>query len=254
METEIKNKLKQIEEQYKVKILYACETGSRAWGFPSPDSDYDVRIIYTHETDWYLSLSEGKDTLEMMANHGDLDITGWDIRKCLRLLWKSNGALLERIQSPIVYLEKEDIVSLFRENAEKCFSPIATMYHYLGMAKTSFAEVDEKESVKLKKLFYSLRATLACKWIMDKDSMPPIVFITMVNELNFDPKLKERIKQLIDLKSGKNESYIHPMEEDLNVFIKTQLNLAEEKANDLKGRKDISVDLDLFFKTVIKKY
>jgi uncharacterized protein len=254
METEIKNKLKQIEEQYKVKILYACETGSRAWGFPSPDSDYDVRIIYINEPDWYLSLSEGKDTIELMANDGDLDITGWDIRKCLRLLWKSNGALLERIQSPIVYLEKDGIVEAFREHAAKCFSPIATLYHYLGMAKTSFADVDELETIKLKKLFYSLRATLACKWILEKDSIPPIVFITMVDELNFDEGLKQKIRALIELKSGKNESYMHSKEYDLNRFIIEQLQIAEEKGKELKGTKDKEVDLDTFFKSVLKKY
>lgn len=253
MRTEIENKLKQIEEQYKVKVLYACETGSRAWGFPSPDSDYDVRMIYVHEQDWYLSLSEGKDTIEMMANDGDLDITGWDIRKCLRLLWKSNGALLERIQSPIVYRNTEGLIPMFSEHAEKCFAPIAAMYHYLGMAYTSFNEVENKENVKLKKLFYSLRATLACKWILDKDTIPPIVFARMVEELDFAPVLKERIKYLVELKSGKNESYIHNAEPELNSFIRTQLDLAEGKANELKGRKDKDVDLDLFFRMVLKE-
>ena len=253
MKVEIENKLRQIEEHYKVKVLYACETGSRAWGFPSPDSDYDVRMIYMHEPDWYLSLSEGKDTIEMMANDGDLDITGWDIRKCLRLLWKSNGALLERIQSPIVYRDSEGLIQMFREYAEKCFAPIATMHHYLGMACTSFNEVENKENVKLKKLFYSLRATLACKWIEDKKSIPPIVFATMVNELDFDPKLKERIKFLVELKSGENESYMHAAEPALNSFIRVQLDLSESKANELKGRKDKDVDLDLFFRKVLKE-
>ncbi len=252
MKTEIQNKLRQIEEHYKVKVLYACETGSRAWGFPSPDSDYDVRMIYMHEPDWYLSLSEGKDTIEMMANDGDLDITGWDIRKCLRLLWKSNGALLERMQSPIVYRDTEGLITMFREHADKCFAPIAAMHHYLGMAYTSFDEVENKENVKLKKLFYSLRATLACKWIVDKNDIPPIVFATMVNELDFDPRLKARITELVELKSGKNESYIHKAEPALNSFIRTQLDLAEGIANELKGRKDKDVDLDLFFRKVIK--
>lgn len=252
MKTEIQNKLKQIEEHYKVKVLYACETGSRAWGFPSPDSDYDVRMIYVHEPDWYLSLLEGKDTIEMMANDGDLDITGWDIRKCLRLLWKSNGALLERIQSPIVYRDTEGLIPMFREHADKCFAPIAAMHHYLGMAHTSFDEVENKENVKLKKLFYSLRATLACKWILDKGTIPPIVFATMVDELDFDSKLKQRIKELVELKSDKNESYMHTAEPALNSFIRAQLDVAESNADELKGRKDKDVDLDLFFRKVLK--
>ena len=103
MDKKIKKYLKNIEEKFDITILLACETGSRAWGFPSPDSDYDVRLIYKHKRDWYLSLAEEKDTIELMLDNNEIDISGWDIRKTLRLLWKSNPPLLERIQSPIIY-------------------------------------------------------------------------------------------------------------------------------------------------------
>ena len=99
----IKKYLTVLEKEKGIQILLACETGSRAWGFPSPDSDFDVRIIYKHPTDWYLSLTEEKDTLECFYENRDIDISGWDVRKCLRLLWKSNASMLERIQSPMVY-------------------------------------------------------------------------------------------------------------------------------------------------------
>jgi predicted nucleotidyltransferase len=254
MKEHILQQLREIEQTHSVNILYACETGSRAWGFPSPDSDYDVRMIYKHETDWYLSLGDKKDTIEMMLDNGDLDITGWDIKKCLKLMWKSNGALLERVQSPIVYHEEKNIASVLKNYSEKCFAPIAGMHHYLGMAKNSFADVEGKDEVKLKKLFYALRATLACKWIMDKETVPPIVFMTMVNELNFDESLKTRIKELIELKSGKNESYIHPAEKELNSFISEQLKLSVERFNSLPGRKERNVDLDSLFKTILKDY
>lgn len=254
MEQYIKDKLKDIEKKYSIKVLYACETGSRAWGFPSPDSDYDVRMIYMHEPDWYLTLSDKKDTIELMLDNGELDITGWDFKKCLKLLWKSNGALLERIQSPIIYHNTKGLSESFKDYAEKCFAPIATMHHYSGMAKNSFDDIIGQDKIKLKKLFYALRATLACKWILDKDSIPPIVFITMVNELNFDSKLKEKIKQLIELKSGKNESYVHPAETELNEFIISELKIADDKAPMLKGRKEKEVDLDSFFRTGLKTY
>lgn len=254
MEKYIQDKLKEIEKEKSVKILYACETGSRAWGFPSPDSDYDVRMIYMHEPDWYLTLSDKKDTIEMMLDNGELDITGWDFKKCLKLLWKSNGALLERIQSPIVYHNTDGLTSMFKNYADKCFVPIAAMHHYLGMAKNSFDEVEGKDEIKLKKLFYALRATLACKWIIEKDSIPPIVFITMVNELEFDNKLKERIKFLVDLKSGKNENYMHPQEKELATFIREQITVADEKANSLNGRKEKDVELDEFFRYGLKTY
>ena len=238
MKTRIENKLKEIEKEFKVKILYSCETGSRAWGFPSPDSDYDVRMIYRHDPDWYLTLSEKKDTIEFMSEDGELDITGWDIKKCLKLMWKSNGALLERVQSPIVYREEKNIAALLKEYSERCFAPVATMHHYLGMAKNSFADIEGKSEIKLKKLFYALRATLACKWILEKDSVPPIIFMTMLNELSFDTILKEKIVSLIELKSGKVESYIHPEEKELNQFIIQELEKAELAFEGLKGRKE----------------
>lgn len=252
MNTQIQEKLKDIESHYGVKILYACETGSRAWGFPSPDSDYDVRMIYAHDTDWYLSLSEKKDTIEFMSEDGELDITGWDIRKCLKLMWKSNGALLERVQSPILYREVPGIQDLLKNYSQRCFAPIAAMHHYLGMARNSFSDVEGKEDVKLKKLFYALRATLCCKWILEKDSVPPIVFAAMVDELSFDESLKERIRELVILKSGKSESYFHPAEQELNAFITEELDKAGKAFNGLKGRKDNQTDLDELFRRILK--
>lgn len=254
MKTHIEHKLKEIEEQHRVKILYACETGSRAWGFPSPDSDYDVRMIYVHDIDWYLTLSDKKDTIEFMSEDGELDITGWDIKKCLKLMWKSNGALLERVQSPIVYREEKGIQNSLKFYSQRCFAPIATMHHYLGMAKNNFYEVQGKDEVKLKKLFYALRATLACKWIREKNSVPPIVFMAMVDELFFDDTLKERITSLIALKSGKLESYMHPAEQELNAFIALELGRAEAIFNTLPGRQEKNIELDELFRKIVKTH
>lgn len=254
MKEKIKKALKEIESRHNLTILYACETGSRAWGFPSPDSDYDVRMIYRHEPDWYLSLSKKKDTIEFISDDRELDVTGWDIKKCLQLLMKSNGALLERVQSPIVYLEAHGFVSELRQLAVQCYSPIATMHHYLGLARNSFEGIDNEESVRLKHLFYALRASMACKWIVDKDIMPPIVFITMLNELNIDDTLRNKIKDLIDLKADKKESYVHPRESELNRFIRNQLNMANDIADTLPSRKEKHVDLDNFFRKVLKTH
>ncbi len=254
METRILETLKEIELKHSVKILYACETGSRAWGFASPDSDYDVRMIYKHTEAWYLSLHEKKDTIGFMSSDKEIDITGWDIKKCLQLMYKSNGALLERVQSPIIYHQEQDVASLLKHHSELCFSPIATLYHYLGMAKTSFSEVNEKSESKLKKLFYALRAVLACKWILEKGTVPPIVFITMVNELSFDASLKTRIAELIALKSTKMETYLHSYETDLCKFIQEELSKAELAFKTLTGRKEKAVNLDAVFYKLIKEH
>jgi predicted nucleotidyltransferase len=254
MHQTIINQITQIEQKHQVKVLHACETGSRAWGFPSPDSDYDVRFIYMHPIDWYLSLNDRKDNINYMSDDGLLDLSGWDIKKCLRLMWKSNGALLERLQSPIVYKNENTISALLKQHAEQCFIPIGTVHHYLGLAKNSFEDVEGKAEMKLKKLFYALRATLACKWIIEKDAVPPIVFMTMVNELSFDLQLKNRIVELIELKANKKESYIHPEEIALNHFIATEIASTGQEVKGLEGRRDKKVDLDSLFVSIIRGY
>src|SRR5690606_34964598 len=135
MKEKIINYLKQVETEYNIEILLACETGSRAWGFPSPDSDYDVRFIYRHPKDWYLSLNEKKDTIEKMYENNEFDLSGWDLKKSLNLLLKSNAALLERIQSPIVYLSDENFLFELNELTKNTYSKIATMHHYLSMSE-----------------------------------------------------------------------------------------------------------------------
>src|SRR5450755_2879949 len=90
----IKQKLYELETNQNIRILYACESGSRAWGFPSPDSDFDVRFIYARTTNDYLSIHEIKDVIDLPVNEV-LDIGGWDIKKALKLFLKSNAPLYE---------------------------------------------------------------------------------------------------------------------------------------------------------------
>lgn len=231
--------------------MYACETGSRAWGFPSPDSDYDVRIIYKHPVDWYLSLSEKKDTIEYMSDDKEIDLTGWDIRKSLKLLFKSNASLLERIQSPIVYTQKEGFVTDYLALAQECYSPIATLYHYLKLAEKSFDEVSESDEYKLKRLFYALRGAMACKWVLNREEMPPILFTKMVEELDLSPELKSRITELIAFKATKSEAYLHTGESLIFDFIIETITEAKLQAKSLSGRKMKQVDLDSYFRSVI---
>ena len=113
MKEKITKKLSIIEKEYNVKIIYACESGSRAWGFESQDSDYDVRFIYFHDLNWYLSVEDRRDVIEKPAD-GVFDINGWDLRKTLKLLRKSNPPLLEWLQSPIVYNKIDNYAKLIK--------------------------------------------------------------------------------------------------------------------------------------------
>jgi len=249
MEDKIKKYLADIEKDMEIKILLACETGSRAWGFPSPDSDYDVRIIYKHKKDWYLSLTEEKDTIELMLDNNEIDISGWDLRKSLRLLWKSNPPLLERIQSPIIYQVDNEFLNGINLIANDTYSRIATIHHYLSMAKKNFAEIEDKKEYKLKKFFYALRASVTCKWILDRDEIPPIVFPQMLESLEINQILIERIYELIKLKSTISEGYLHTKEIELNSLIIDCIERAENESKKLPAAKaQINVLNSLFRK------
>lgn len=253
MEEKIMQYLNEIEKEKSIKILLACETGSRAWGFPSPDSDFDIRIIYVHKKDWYLSLSEKKDSIEQMFENNDIDITGWDLRKSLRLLQKSNPPLLERIQSPILYKAEEGFLLEINELAESQYSRIATIHHYLSMAKKFLEELRENEEYKLKKFFYALRSATACKWIIDREEMPPIEFPKMLDGLNIENDLIDRIEELIKIKANISESYLHKGEFALMNFIESCINSADEKRNTLPSSKGNTKDLDSFFLKILSK-
>ncbi|MFT5819893.1 MAG: putative nucleotidyltransferase [Crocinitomix sp.] len=247
MTEKILHYINKIEKEREIKILLACETGSRAWGFPSPDSDFDVRIIYVHKKDWYLSLSDKKDSVELMFENNDIDITGWDLRKSLKLLQKSNASIIERIQSPILYKSDPEFLGKINELANSHYSKIATMHHYLSMAKKFIHELKENEEYKLKKFFYALRSAVACKWILVKAEMPPIEFQKMLDELDIDPKLLKRINELIALKATISEAYLHIGEFELFEFIDACINAADEQRNTLPSSKGNMDELNTFF-------
>ncbi len=252
MTEKIKRYLADIEKEKEIKILLACETGSRAWGFPSPDSDYDVRIIYKHKKDWYLSLFEEKDSIELMLDNNEIDISGWDLRKSLRLLWKSNPPILERIQSPIIYQVDNNFIRGINKVAKETYSRITAIHHYLSMGKKAFEEVSNNEKYKLKKFFYALRASVACLWILEREEIPPIEFGKMIDGLDIAPNLTERIYGLIKLKSTISESYLHTEEKELIQFMIHCLNRAENEAKSLPASNGKINDLNVFFRKILE--
>ncbi|MCD9016579.1 nucleotidyltransferase domain-containing protein [Parachryseolinea silvisoli] len=175
MKEVILNKLKDLEQQFDVKILLACESGSRAWGFASPDSDYDARFIYVHKKDFYLSIDERPDVLGLPVD-AVLDIGGWELRKALRLFRKANAPLYEWLQSPLVYTAQDNFVADMKELMPQYFSPRAAMHHYLSMAKGVVEYELAAPEVRLKKYFYALRPILAARWIAERGTVPPIMF------------------------------------------------------------------------------
>ncbi|MET0466177.1 MAG: nucleotidyltransferase domain-containing protein [Chitinophagaceae bacterium] len=197
--------LREQERLHDITILYACETGSRAWGFPSPDSDYDVRFLYRHSKDWYLRLGHRKDSIESME--GELDMTGWDLRKSLTLLKKSNTALIERFQSPVQYMGDAVFRQEFHSLAEQYYSAKAVYFHHFYQALKFNEEIQGRSQFKLKSFFYLLRSLLSCNWIVNDNQLPPMHIEGLMIYLSETDR--EMIRQLIKQKAALNESYLH---------------------------------------------
>jgi predicted nucleotidyltransferase len=204
IKADIQQKLLEIERQENVCIFYACESGSRAWGFPSADSDYDVRFIYIRQRDWYLSIEDQRDVIERPLLR-DIDLSGWEIRKALRLFRKSNPPLLEWLCSPIVYQQKISVADKFRDLTPHFYSPSNCFNHYLHMGEGIFRENLTGETIKSKRYFYVLRPLLVCRWIQRGLGTVPMEFETLVNKLISSEMLKQEIFHLIERKRGGQE-------------------------------------------------
>lgn len=216
--------LHQIEAEQDVKILYACESGSRAWGFPSANSDYDVRFIYLHSQEWYLSidLEKKRDVIERPITD-DLDISGWDLRKSLQLFRRSNPPLMEWLGSPIVYWEQFTVAEQMRQLMPSFYNRKALSYHYWHMAKGNFRDYLQGDTVWVKKYFYVLRPLLAMQWLEKDLGLVPTEFQTMVEKVGLEPSLKAAIYRLIEEKKMGSELDRGPRIDTISEFIEAEM-------------------------------
>ena len=230
-----------------MRIVYACESGSRAWGFPSVDSDYDVRFLYVRTLEWYLSIDEKRDVIEHLVDDG-LDINGWDLKKALLLFRRSNPPLLEWLGSPIVYLEKYSVATQMRELAPLYYSPTACLFHYLHMARGNFREYLKGGEVWVKKYFYVLRPILAMNWIEKGLGVVPTDFNTLVDRLVSEPKLKAEIERLLSAKRAGAELDRGPRIELISEFIEREFERWETRDIADHKRTVSSAKLDELFR------
>lgn len=231
MTENIKIKLKEIESTENVRILYACESGSRAWGFASEDSDFDVRFIYVMSKKDYITINPKRDVIELPVDEV-LDINGWDLQKALSLFHKSNPILFEWLQSPIVYQKNDLFLHDMQQAILKYFQPKHTLLHYLHMGKRNYQEYFKQDLVKLKKYFYVLRPILCCQWIIENGTMPPMEFQKLLVLVN-DKQVKTEIDKLLSLKLSSTEldkiNKVSPIEE----FISTNFEVVESYVSDI---------------------
>jgi predicted nucleotidyltransferase len=219
---EIEKTLARIEKEYAVKVLFACESGSRGWGFASPDSDYDVRFIYAHRVEWYLTVFPGRDVIELPINDV-YDVSGWDLRKALGLLRNGNATLVEWLSSPVVYTADQAFLASVRAAAQEVHRPERAFHHYLHMAKKNYREYLRGDLVRLKKYLYVLRPLLACLWIEQQRGPVPMRFQDLVDALVTEDALKAAINELLAIKRRALESEHGVAIPAINQFIERQL-------------------------------
>jgi predicted nucleotidyltransferase len=251
MRKHIIEQLRKLEATRNIKILYAVESGSRAWGFASENSDWDIRFLYVHPIDWYLQIGEKKDNIQLMWPN-ELDLSGWDLRKALGLFRKSNPSLMEWLQSPIIYIENEAVISEWKELTRIYFNPKNMMYHYLNIARNTYKKYLNQEHLKLKKYFYAIRPLLACRWIETHGTMPPVLFDKMLE--TFDNKdIRAIIDELVIDKKAGNELVERSRILLLNDFITTEIAYFDRllKGFDVNKKQD-SEDLNIFFRKILK--
>lgn len=225
---EILNRIQAAELEHDVKVLYAIESGSRAWGFESPNSDYDVRFIYVRPKEWYLAvnLEDQRDVIEYPIVD-EIDINGWDVRKALKLFSKSNPAIIEWLQSPITYVDDGKFADQLRNLISSTYVLEKGIYHYLSMAKTNYRQYLKEEMVPIKKYFYVLRPLLAIQWIEKHNDPAPIVFDQLRELIADNESLKSEISQLLARKRVSLEKELAPIIPALNEFIESELNRHE---------------------------
>lgn len=227
----INEKLDEIERKESVRILHAVESGSRAWGFASPDSDYDVRFIYVRPKEDYLRLDEPRDVIEWQLDEV-LDINGWDLKKALGQFAKGNATLFEWSGSPVVYRTTEEW-SRIKDVSKQYFSEKAAVYHYYGTANSTLQGYLLGDMVRYKKYFYALRPLLAARYIEENHTAPPVLFDDLLKmELPVD--LKKAIDELLEAKKRTTEAEENPQMPVIIEFIKSETERQKHIADDLK--------------------
>ncbi len=250
-ETErIQTILSRLEQQYGIALLYACESGSRAWGFASTDSDYDARFLYIRPANDYLSILEPRDVIEYPVD-SVLDIGGWDLRKALRLLLRSNAPLIEWLQSPVVYRAQPGFAGELFSLAHVYFSPRAATHHYISMAANAYADL-QGEQVRLKRYFYALRPLLAAMWVVQTGGIPPMEF-HLLRQLVRGDEYNDRINELIEAKGNSTERDTVAAIPVLNKFIGAHIEVCNEAVRSIATYNADPEALNVFFRSWLSR-
>jgi len=251
MRVSINQRIKELEREKEIKILYACESGSRAWGFPSQDSDYDVRFIYRYAANRYWSVFAVPEVVDV-AITDELDLAGWDLRKTLGLLYKSNAALMEWLQSPVVYYKDDSFLEQIRGLMPECFQVKAAAHHYHGIAQNGWKVLKVQSEVRYKKYFYVLRSLLALEYTLRFQSLPPMTWQELAHVAAPNDEFRQLCSQLIDEKSAETEASLTKRYQVLDDFIVDLLENGKERAAAFTTKETNRNTIDHFFRSTLQ--
>lgn len=224
--------LHELERQQDFKVLFAAESGSRAWGFASPDSDYDVRVIYVKPEAWYWSLNvKQPDTFNAMLP-GELDVSAWELRKTLRLFAGCNPSLNEWFDSPIIYYADSKFTEELRNLIPVYFNPVRTVHHYLALSAKALDDRQQDGTIAVKKLFYALRGLLAAMRTVKTQTMPPTPFVGLLKPEYVPAEILSEITRLQEIKARADEKSRIPFPEILSDFFALE---REKILHDISG-------------------
>ncbi len=249
LQARIQAELDSIEREETVRILIAVESGSRAWGFPSRDSDYDVRFVYARPIDSYLAVTPQRDVIERPID-AILDINGWDLRKALQLMLRSNAVLIEWLTSPVRYRSwagADELLALARSAA----SLTALAHHYQSQARSAFDPVNDSDRpTRLKSYCYAVRSALAITWIGQRREAPPMEVGALLAGLTLPEGLVRSIHQVIGEKREATEDATTPRLAIIDAFIADALCVSAPKVA-APARREISARADAFLAALL---
>jgi len=242
VQEEILQQLGEVEVRHGVRIPIAVESGSRAWGFASPDSDYDCRFMYIHPKEWYLSVFEGRDTIEITPD-AVFDVGGWEIRKVIQHLVKSNAVMLEWLASPLIYRMNEGLREELQKLGQTFFNPTATCWHYLNMARKALGEIEATDSAKIKKYCYVLRPLASARFICTHRAIPYMEYQKNLAKIHVPDSIRSEIIALLKEKETALEGFLLPKNEKLLAYFHEESLWVEQQIADFPGRKVLDLEI-----------
>ncbi len=248
----IKSYLRDIERNRGIRILYACESGSRAWGFSSVNSDYDVRFIYKAPAQKYLSVNEMSDTISHTPENNDVELHGWDLKKTLSLIVKGNAAVREWVNSPTVYFQDDIFMHAFEKRILNHYNDLLPLeFHYYGLAKNTWHKyIDFSTPIIAKKYLYVIRPVLAGLWIHQQNEFPPLDINTL---LTIAPEpIRQYTMSIIEAKALDEWARIMRIS-DLDYFLLHGMSIIDPRQHGKITQKSYDV-ANKFFYDVVRYY